>query len=88
MGVDLGGLDLGVPHELLDHADVDTFFEEMGGEASKWRKVWQLTRLTIPARSTATLTAFCKPDSSTWWRHCTPVRGSMLSVLAGKTYCQ
>ena len=30
--VDFGGLDVGMPHELLDRAEVDPIFQKMGGK--------------------------------------------------------
>ena len=30
MGIDFGGLDIGMPHEFLNHADIDPIFEHMG----------------------------------------------------------
>ena len=33
--VDFGGLDVGVAHELLDHADVDAVFQKVGGKGGK-----------------------------------------------------
>jgi len=32
MGIQLGGLDVGMPHQILDDPDVDTVFKQVGGE--------------------------------------------------------
>ena len=33
MGIDFGGLDIGMPHQFLNHANIDPIFEHMGGPA-------------------------------------------------------
>ncbi len=33
MCLNFGGLDIGMPHELLNHADIDPIFEHMGEPA-------------------------------------------------------
>jgi len=40
-----------VPHQDLDHADIDILFQQMDGKL--WRSVWGDTRFLIPAASAA-----------------------------------
>src|SRR5271157_65268 len=52
-GVERGRLELGVAQQHLDHANIDALFEQVGGEAVPQG----MTRLEIPARSLAAVTA-------------------------------
>ena len=54
-GVERGGIELGVPQERLDHADVDILLEQVRGEAVP--SVCGVTRFLIPAIWAAACTA-------------------------------
>ena len=86
MGIDFGGLDVGMAEKFLEHPNVHPVFQHVGGKAVPQGLAADF--LVDPGLVAARIIAFCNPDSSTWWRISLPERGSTERSFAGNTHCQ